>query len=496
MEFGEEVRVGAGLAESYPITWCAVEYFETSGAILNMLLQHLPPSDIHLGRTLLHHAILCGNLFAVKMLLKSGHYHVEDPVKTTKAIDIRPIHLASRLGFPAIVQHLIEAGCDLNSQTNAGETALMICAKYRTEESLKVLARAGADFGLVNFAGQSVSSIAASNKWHFGFQQAVLDVIRDGKFPKSSNLPIFSPLMFVAQAGDVLALKALIGREDINIDAQDDRGFSAVMVAAEEGHVEAFRILVYAGADIKLCNKSGETAIALSQLNKKRELFAKVILEFALENSNHKAGWLYALHFAARHGDLSAVKLLIGRGYDVNMIDGDGYTPLMLAAIEGYAHVCQLLISYGANCNMRNAEGETALSLARKTGGIENDVENVILDELARKLVVSGSRVLKHTKGGKGAPHMKVLKMMGAGGVLHWGNSWRRNVICQEANLGASLRFQRIRHRKGDADEPGLFRVTTTRNKEVHFVCDGGSEMAQLWVRGIKLLTADAYLDR
>ncbi|PQM40112.1 ankyrin-3 [Prunus yedoensis var. nudiflora] len=45
---------------------------------------------------------------------------------------------------------------------------------------------------------------------------------------------------------------------------------------------------------------------------------------------------------------------------------------------------------------------------------------------------------------------------------------------------------------KSDADEAGVFRVVTTKNKEVHFVCEGGVETAELWVRGIKLVTKEA----
>ncbi|XVF57843.1 hypothetical protein PTKIN_Ptkin07bG0015000 [Pterospermum kingtungense] len=483
---GEEFRVGAGLAEPYTISWCAVEYFEESGAILRMLLKHFTLEAPHYGRTLLHHAILCGNTGAVKVLLSCGA-NVECPVKAMKT-EFRPIHMAARLGLSATLQSLIDSGCDLNSRTDSGDTALMVCAKYRHEECLRVLTRAGADFGLVNISGQSASSIAGSNRWSLGFQQAVLDVIKFGKIPKSSNISVFSPLMFVAQSGDVDALKALIGRGEVNLDYQDDNGFSAVMIAAFEGHVDAFRLLVYAGADVKLLNKSGETAIMLSELNQKRDLFEKVMLEFALERGNHNAGGFYALHCAARHGDLGAVTLLTSRGYDVNVPDGDGYTPLMLAAREGHGSMCELLISHGANCDFKNAKGETALSLARKTAG----AEHVILDELARKLVLSGARLMKHTKGGKGNPHAKDVKMVGTAGVLQWGKSSRRNVICRDAELGPSPSFERYRRSKGDANEPGLFRVVTTKNKELHFVCDGGSEMAELWVRGIKLVTRSA----
>ncbi|KAL2523236.1 putative Ankyrin repeat [Forsythia ovata] len=111
------------------------------------------------------------------------------------------------------------------------------------------------------------------------------------------------------------------------------------------------------------------------------------MLEFALEKGNRIAGGFYALHCAARRGDFDAVKLLTSKGYDVNASDGDGYTPLMLAAREGYANMCEFLISCGAQCDLMNARGETALSLA-KNNGRQNDAENLILNALARKLVL------------------------------------------------------------------------------------------------------------
>ncbi|KAI3452546.1 hypothetical protein Pfo_009210 [Paulownia fortunei] len=491
MASGEDFRVGAGLAEPYPITWCAVEYFEATGTILQMLLEHISPNTPHHGRTLLHHAVLCDNGGAVKVLLKCGA-EIETPVKTTRKNEFRPIHLATRLGLSTILQSLIDCGCDLNSTTETGETALMISVRYKREECLQVLAKAGADFGLVNIAGQSAGSIAVSSRWYIGFQQVLLNVIRSGTVPISTNMSVFSSLLFVAQSGDVLGLKALIGHADIELDKQDDRGFSAVMVAATEGHVDAFRLLVYAGADVKLCNKSGETAITLSKLSKNRDLFEKAMLEFALEKGNRIAGGFYALHCAARRGDLDAVKLLASKGYDINASDGDGYTPLMLAAREGNGKMSELLISCGAHFDMKNAKGESALSLARKLGELHNEAESVIINALARKLVLGGSRVQKHTKGGKGAPHMKLLKMVRSTGILRWGNSSCRNVICREAEVGPSLSFQRNRRRKGGANEPGIFRVRTTKNKEVHFVCDGGMEMAELWVRGIRVVTGEA----
>lgn len=483
---GDEFRVGAGLAEAYSITWCAVEYFEVSGSILHMLLQHISLHTHHNARTLLHHAILCGNTGAVKTLLKCGS-DIEFPVKTTQKDETRAIHMAARLGFPSILQQLIDSGCDVNSRTKSnGETAQIICAKFKQEECLRVLTKAGADLGLTTLKGQSVQSIAESNRWFISFQQAVLDIIRSGAIPTSSNTTVFSPLMFVASTGDVEALKVLIAREEINLDEQDEKGFSAVMVTALKGHIEAFRLLVYAGCDVKLTNKAGETAISLSKINKNSDMFEKVMIEFTLEKGNQNARGFYPLHYAARHGDVHAVELLTSRGYDVNIPDGDGYTPLMLAARENNGQMCELLILCGSICGFKNSKGETALSLARKH--TENTAECVILDELARVLVLKGGNVLKHTKGGRGGSHRKELRMTSEG-VLRWGNSSRRNVVCKDADVGPSVGFERHRRKKGDADVAGVFRVVTAKNREVHFVCDGGLEMAELWVRGIKLVT-------
>ncbi|KAJ8750038.1 hypothetical protein K2173_013953 [Erythroxylum novogranatense] len=487
---GEEFRVGAGLAEPYAITWCAVEFFEVTGTILRMLLQRVSPNTLHYGRTLLHHAILCGNVGAVKVLL-SSYADMECPIKTLKTKS-RPIHMAARLGLSGVLQCLIDSGCDLNSRTESGDTALMICGKQKHGECLRILAKEGADFGLVNAAGQSASSLAVSSRWNLGFQQTVLDVIRTGKIPKSSNISVFSSLILTAQAGDVEATNALLTWGDINLDYQDDNGFSAVMFAALKGHVDVFRVLVHAGADVKLHNKAGESAIKLSEVNQNHDMFEKVMLEFALERGNQNAGGFYALHCAARRGDLDAVKLLTRRDYDVNVPDGSGYSPLMLAAREGHRAMCELLISQGANCEFRNTRGETAVSLAKKNNGVGNDAEAVILDKLARDLVLRGSHVQKHTKGGKGAPHEKQIVMVADTGVLKWGTSNKRNVVCRKAELGPSPAFQRNRKNTGDADLPGMFHVLTTRNKELHFVCDGGCEAAELWIRGIRLVTKEA----
>lgn len=485
--------MGVGLAEAYPITWCAVEYFESSGAILHMLLCHLSPNSLHIGRTLLHHAIVCNNEKAVNILLNSGA-DTEVAVQTSEETNVHPIHMAARLGSWNILQCLINNGsCNLDSQTKSGDTALMICARYKHEKCLRVLISAGADLGVVNSSGHCATSIANSVQWIKAFHKVILDAFRAGKDVKSSNASRFSSLLFVTRANEIEALKKLIQNRNIDINEQNANGFSAAMVAAVGGNVEAFRLLLYAGADVtKLKNKYGLTALNLIDLSHNVELFHKVMFEYELlKGCNGTSTEVNPLHRAAQYGDINIVQKLLKEGYDVNAFDGHGYTPLMLAARGCRGEMCELLISCGAKCDIQNERHETALSLARENGA-GNDAERVILDELARRVVLCGARVKKHTKCGKGSPHRKNLVMVGAAGILRWGKSNKRNVVCKEAEVGASAKFRWNRRKKFDVDEPGMFHVVTTRNKQVHFVCKGGVEMAELWVRGIRLVTREA----
>ncbi|KNA17591.1 hypothetical protein SOVF_078260 [Spinacia oleracea] len=486
---GEECRVGAGLAEPYNIAWCAVEYFEETGSILRLLLQHLSPNTPHLGRTLIHHAILCNNAQALDVLLSCGA-DVEFSVKTSKKTETRPIHMCARLGELDTLSRLINGGCNINSKTSEGETAVMICTKYKHTECLKLLALSGADFGLVDANGESASSIAGSTRWTLGFQQVILDVIRSGKVVKSSNSAVFSAVIFLVRCNEIQTLRILLKQKPgvgVVLDEKDENGFTAAMVAAETGQVEAFRLLVSCGADV--------SALTLSEASSNREVFEKIMLDFALKSESNVPTSSYSLHVAAKQGNLGSVRRLTSMGYDVNGVDGDGYTPLMLAAKEGYGSTCQFLISRGAKCETENGRHETALSLTRKNG-VGNEAEHVILDELARVLVLCGTRVKKHTKEGRGAPHWKKLKMVRATGVLYWGKSGKRNVTCRAAEVGPSMTFLGNRPKICSDKQSGLFHVVTTKNQEVHFACDGGIEVAKLWVRGIKLVTREAIFGK
>ena len=64
----------------------------------------------------------------------------------------------------------------------------------------------------------------------------------------------------------------------------------------------------------------------------------------------------------------SAVKIHIQRGDDLNARDGNGRTPLMLAAMRNKPAVCVLLLSSGADLTLEAPDGNDALAHARLAG--------------------------------------------------------------------------------------------------------------------------------
>jgi len=103
----------------------------------------------------------------------------------------------------------------------------------------------------------------------------------------------------------------LSGTGQLELDAADEAGWTALMHAADAGHGTVVRLLLDAGASVNLKNGVQETA----------------------------------LHLAARQGRTEVARLLLNAGADFAARDADGRTPLFLAIERGRAGIIELLHS-------------------------------------------------------------------------------------------------------------------------------------------------------
>ena len=210
--------MGACLGEPYNAAWCAVEFYESSGENLNLLLQ-LKPSlleDLYLGRTLLCHAILCQNPNAVRFLLDAGA-NSSYPIRTKSGNESRRIHLAARLGGIDILKQLISHGCDVNVRTSAGETSLMISARFDHPDCFLELLVVGGDMGLVSNSGDSPIQLPKRSVFSSSIVDILSEALISGASICSTDLSVFSPLHFVAASGNAESLQVILHSSNADI---------------------------------------------------------------------------------------------------------------------------------------------------------------------------------------------------------------------------------------------------------------------------------------
>jgi hypothetical protein len=94
------------------------------------------------------------------------------------------------------------------------------------------------------------------------------------------------------------------------------------------------------------------------------------VLEKALSSSHYSQDELNSgLTYASEDADFAcSIKLLVQAGVDPNVVDGRGWTPLMVAADAGATRNVKTLLDVGADPRRRNTVGENASSIAQTKG--------------------------------------------------------------------------------------------------------------------------------
>ena len=79
----------------------------------------------------------------------------------------------------------------------------------------------------------------------------------------------------------------------------------------------------------------------------------------------NKTGWT-PLHYAASNGHISVVKLLLENYAYIDAESPNGTTPLMMASMYGSPETVKLLLDEGADASLKNQQGMTALAFAQR----------------------------------------------------------------------------------------------------------------------------------
>lgn len=286
-----------------------------------------------------------------------------------------------------VVEFLVKKGAQINFRSNGQFVSIpiIVAALNNRLEIAKTLIAQGADVNLHEVGGMSALGEAVRGG-HTKMAALLLDHGADPNIKMAGQLDVGafkerSPLMIAASNGFYAIAQALI-MKGANVNAKDERGNTALSLAAKADQVEIAQLLLDAKASPETEVESGFTPLALAAMEGNMELVELLLRAGANPNyelSHHGVGGT-ALHFAAAGGYQDVVALLLKGGAAVDVRNRDGETPLIKAASLGYGGadrsglgVVQLLISKGADVNAVSKRGKSALIAA--THGSEKTVE-------------------------------------------------------------------------------------------------------------------------
>nr|XP_004538520.1 histone-lysine N-methyltransferase EHMT1 isoform X2 [Maylandia zebra] len=265
-----------------------------------------------------------GELKKVLLMLVDGidpNFKMESQNKRT------PLHAAAEGGYKDICHMLVQAGANLDMCDEDQRTPLMEACENNHMEVVLYLLRAGA---------------SAMHK----------------------DVEGFTCLHLAAKSGHYKIVEHLLSTGLIDINCQDDGGWTPMIWATEYKHADQVKLLLTKGADCSIRDKE--------------------------EN--------ICLHWAAFSGSVEITELLLNAHCNLQAVNIHGDSPLHIAARENRLDCITLLLSRGADVFLKNREGETppdccshnskawgALQANRK----ERDAKNIRLSQAEEKALHS-----------------------------------------------------------------------------------------------------------
>ncbi|KAF3927190.1 Ankyrin-3 [Dactylellina cionopaga] len=284
--------------------------------------------------------------------------------------DLTVLHIAVYCGHEAIARLLLENGADINAKNEYDWTALHWAASSDSDENKEIIAlllETGINLDEKAYDGMTALQMAARNGKLMVARllvEARADInAQDDKGSTAMHHAILS------ENGTEAVLRLLL-EKGADLGVKDDFGRTALHTAAYLGREAAAWLLLDNNADPTAETLGGNTALHLAAFYGHTTI-AQMLLDGGADIHARAADGKTVLHSAVARGlaNEAVVKLLLGKGVEVDLGDNLGRTPLSCAAEGGHERIVQLLLTNGKlDCNSGDHYGATPLSLAARLG--------------------------------------------------------------------------------------------------------------------------------
>jgi len=365
-----------------------------------------------------------------KRLRSSHNEEANPPLKKNATSNVNPRHLidytrlmhASSDGKTADVTELLAAKADVNYRHPRNQwTALMFAAAKNQTTVMKILLQAKAAVDIRGSDGNTALTLAAKRGHNAATERllaaratvdkkdntqrdalswaaseghlTVVKTLLKAKAPLGSEDG--TALMLAAYNGHWDCTKALL-RAEKKLNSVT-YGLSATVAAAKNGFADMMSVLLEANASLDLSPDYYNSLVQLAVTERHADVLSVLLSQrtsdryvdllnahvAAVENRDVAVAKVLSVHplsykdgvelqekllEMAEEGQWEYVRELIKAGVKVNIIDGDGNTVLMIAAIAEHEETVEFLIQRKASVDARNGAADTALIIAARGG--------------------------------------------------------------------------------------------------------------------------------
>ncbi|XP_069758920.1 ankyrin repeat, SAM and basic leucine zipper domain-containing protein 1 isoform X1 [Narcine bancroftii] len=162
-----------------------------------------------------------------------------------------------------LVEQILNSGVDVETRFGFGWTPLMYAASIANCEICRLLLDRGANASFVKDQYTVLMATCASSESEEKVMKCVELLLSRNADPHTASSQM-TPLMYAAREGHTQTATLLLA-QGVEINTQDDKGYTALIWASSQGHKSTALKLIDLGADKTLKTKCGETAADIAE---------------------------------------------------------------------------------------------------------------------------------------------------------------------------------------------------------------------------------------
>ncbi|CAF0714986.1 unnamed protein product [Brachionus calyciflorus] len=286
-------------------------YLEKNFTLADEIIEDMVSKSLVKGLIKLHTACGYGLVELVEKYLKIDRMDPNATCSFNDLANITPLHFCAGIGPDSITEErykcielLVQYGGLINTLTSRNDSALHWATKLGDLKTCETLIKCGADFNLLNSDNCTCAHGAAFYK----------------------NVPILQLL--------------LDNKIDVNI--KDISGKNILHLLCKDSYDDTY----------SLVNDTEEKS-----QNKNKEfinLINRLLIDFQMDPNEKDSSDFTPLMYACEHENLDLIQILIDYKANINIINSEGITCMLLAIINSCPKVVKFLLSNGFDLNIKH----------------------------------------------------------------------------------------------------------------------------------------------